>query len=51
LGPSLFGLALDLAGGQQSALAWGWGYAAIGAGCLAVPMLVRVFAKPRGSVG
>lgn len=47
LGPSLFGLALDLAGDQQSVLAWAWGYAAIGAGCLATPLVVRLFAKAR----
>ena len=43
VGPSLFGLALDLAGGKQSSLAWAWGYAAIGAGCLAAPLVVRAF--------
>ena len=47
IGPSLFGLALDLAGGKQSPLAWVWGYAAIGAGCLAAPLVVRLFAKAR----
>jgi MFS family permease len=43
LGPSLFGVALDLAGGKTSAGAWVWAYAAIGAGCLATPLVVRVF--------
>ena len=43
LGPSLFGLALDLAGGKESAAAWIWGYAAIGAGCLSAPVVVRAF--------
>ncbi len=43
VGPSLFGLALDLAGGKDSAMAWAWGYAAIGAGCLAAPLVIRVF--------
>ena len=45
IGPSLFGLALDLAGGQQSLAAWAWGYAAIGAGCLAAPLIVRTFRR------
>jgi hypothetical protein len=45
LGPSLFGVALDLGGGQSSAAAWIWAYAAIGAGCLAAPLVVRLFAK------
>ena len=43
LGPSLFGLALDLAGGKDSASAWTWAYAASGAGCLAAPLLARIF--------
>ena len=47
IGPSLFGLALDLGGGKQSIHSWAWGYAAIGAGCLAAPLVVRLFAKPR----
>ena len=47
VGPSLFGLALDLAGGKDSAAGWPWGYAAIGAGCLAAPLVVRLFARPR----
>lgn len=47
LGPSLFGLALDLGGGQASAAAWIWAYAAIGAGCLAAPLAVRAFARRR----
>jgi MFS family permease len=47
VGPSLFGLALDLAGGEQSPRAWAWGYAAIGAGCLAAPLIVRLFARAR----
>jgi MFS family permease len=47
LGPSLFGLALDLAGGKADAAAWIWAYAAIGAGCLAAPVVVRLFAKVR----
>jgi MFS family permease len=46
LGPSLFGLALDIGGGQASAAAWVWAYGAIGAGCLAAPFVVRVFRRP-----
>src|SRR5690606_21494768 len=34
LGPMLYGVALDAAGGAGSALGWVAGYAAIGAGCL-----------------
>jgi MFS-type transporter involved in bile tolerance (Atg22 family) len=45
LGPSLFGLALDLGGGQGSATAWICAYVAIGAGCLAAPLVVRLFGK------
>ena len=41
IGPSLFGLALDLGGGEASAAGWIWAYVAIGAGCLAAPLLVR----------
>jgi MFS family permease len=47
VGPSLFGLALDLAGGDESAAAWVWAYGAIGAGCLAAPLAVRVFGRAR----
>lgn len=47
LGPSLFGLALDLAGGKESGAAWVWGYAAVGAGCIAAPIMVRMFARGR----
>ena len=47
LGPSLFGVALDLAGGKDSAAAWAWGYAAIGAGCIAAPVALRLFARGR----
>ena len=43
LGPSLFGLALDLAGGKGSAAAWVAAYFAIGAGCLAAPLVARAF--------
>jgi MFS family permease len=43
LGPVVFGAALDAAGGASSAAAWIAAYAAIGAGCLAAPLLVRAF--------
>jgi MFS family permease len=45
LGPSLFGVALDLAGGKADGAAWVWAYAAIGAGCVAAPVVVRVFRR------
>lgn len=45
LGPSLFGVALDLGGGESSAAGWIWAYVAIGAGCLAAPMVVRAFGR------
>jgi len=45
IGPSLFGLALDLGGGAISAAAWVWAYIAIGAGCLSAPLLVRAFGR------
>jgi MFS family permease len=45
LGPSLFGATLDLAGGKMVGAAWVWAYAAIGAGCLASPLVVRVFRR------
>jgi hypothetical protein len=44
-GPVLFGAALDAAGGARSHLAWIAAYAAIGAGCLAAPLVVRM--KPK----
>jgi MFS family permease len=47
LGPAVFGAALDLAGGQGSLTAWACGYAAIGAGCLAAPLVVRLFRAGR----
>jgi hypothetical protein len=47
LGPSLFGIALDLTGGQAQPVAWAAGYAAIGAGCLAAPLALRLFARSR----
>jgi MFS family permease len=45
LGPIVFGSALDLAGGARSHLAWIAAYAAIGAGCLAAPIVARIAAK------
>jgi MFS family permease len=45
LGPAVFGAALDLAGGQGSLIAWACGYAAIGAGCLAAPLVVRLYRR------
>ena len=45
LGPVLFGAALDIAGGAGAASAWIAGYAAIGAGCLAAPIVARISAK------
>ncbi len=45
LGPIVFGAALDAAGGADRHLAWILAYAAIGAGCLAAPLVVRM--KPR----
>ncbi len=45
LGPVVFGAALDLAGGARSGTAWLAGYAAVGAGCLAAPVIARVFER------
>jgi len=45
IGPSLFGFALDVAGGQESATAWVWSYLAIGAGGLAAPMVARTLGR------
>jgi MFS family permease len=42
LGPIVFGAALDAAGGARSHGAWIFAYAAIGAGCLAAPLVVRM---------
>ena len=42
LGPIVFGAALDAAGGANSHFAWILAYAAIGAGCLAAPLVVRM---------
>jgi MFS family permease len=42
LGPVLFGAALDAAGGAARHFAWIAAYVAIGAGCLAAPLVVRM---------
>jgi MFS family permease len=42
LGPIIFGAALDAAGGANRPLAWVAAYAAIGAACLAAPLVVRI---------
>ena len=42
LGPVIFGAALDAAGGAARPWAWLAGYAAIGAGCLAAPIVARI---------
>ena len=47
LGPSLFGVALDLGGGKAGSVAWVCAYAAIGAGCIAAPLAIRVFNRAR----
>ena len=47
-GPVVFGAALDIAGGSGSSAAWIAAYAAIGAGCLAAPIVARIGAnQPR----
>jgi MFS family permease len=45
VGPVVFGAALDVAGGAGGSIAWTFGYAAIGSGCLAAPAAVRFFAS------
>jgi MFS family permease len=45
LGPVVFGAALDAAGGAQKLPAWIAGYAAIGAACLAAPIVARRFSR------
>ena len=47
LGPIVFGAALDAAGGGGRRQAWALGYAAIGAGCLAAPLVVAWFGRKR----
>ena len=46
LGPVVFGAALDAAGGGTSPGAWAIAYAAVGAGCLAAPLVVRINRSP-----
>lgn len=46
-GPVVFGAALDIAGGASTRVAWIAGYAAIGAGCLAAPIVARIAAHRR----
>jgi hypothetical protein len=41
----VFGAALDAAGGAGRPLSWALGYAAIGAGCLAAPLVARAFGR------
>lgn len=45
LGPVVFGAALDAAGGAARPAAWVAAYAAIGCGCLAAPLVVRIFRR------
>lgn len=47
LGPVVFGAALDIVGGGASRAAWIAGYAAIGAACLAAPIVARIAGRPR----
>ena len=42
LGPMLFGVALDAAGGTARSAAWIAGYLAIGLGCLVAPIVARI---------
>ena len=42
LGPVVFGAALDMAGGATAPIAWIAAYAAIGAGCLAAPIVAKI---------
>ena len=45
LGPVVFGVALDAAGGAASVAAWVIAYAAIGSGCLAAPFVARLYGR------
>ena len=47
LGPMVYGVALDAAGGAGSHGAWIAGYAAIGMGCLVAPLVVRMNKPPQ----
>jgi MFS family permease len=46
-GPVMFGAALDIAGGAAARAAWIAGYAAIGVGCLAAPIVARIAGQRR----
>ena len=50
-GPVIFGAALDIAGGAGTRPAWIAAYAAIGAGCLAAPIVARIAAHRRPGEG
>jgi hypothetical protein len=43
----VFGAALDAAGGAERQGAWLLAYAAVGAGCLAAPLVVRIVQRHR----
>jgi hypothetical protein len=45
MGPVVFGAALDAAGGASRQAAWVAGYAAVGSGCLAAPIVARLFGR------
>jgi MFS family permease len=45
MGPIVFGAALDAAGGASHQGAWVAGYAAVGSGCLAAPIVARLFGR------
>ena len=47
LGPMVYGVALDAAGGAGRHGAWIAGYAAIGMGCLVAPLVVRMNKPPQ----
>jgi MFS family permease len=49
LGPTVFGATLDLAGGADSASAWAWAYASLGAAGLAAPLVVRLASGSRSA--
>nr|WP_281392961.1 MFS transporter [Roseospira goensis] len=52
LGPLLFGLTLDLAGGRDSAAAWGVAFALVGGiGLLGIPALALARGRPRTARG
>jgi MFS family permease len=44
--PLVFGLALDLAGGNQSALAWGIAFVTLGIGAVVAPALLGFLRRP-----